>query len=673
MKGYSMKKLIVCLILSWLSFAALCQEGAKPNFVVISLDTFRADRLKAYGGKGDLAPNLEAFSKEASVYVNSMTPSPVTLTAHATLMTGCFPEKTNLFDNGIGVLSPGVRTIAEVLRENGYDTRAFVASDVLKAKYGLSRGFAIYDDQLGAGRRRFAFQVTELGAAYLQGKKAGPFFLWLHYFDTHQPYLTPDDVPGSIAGKYEKAIGYEDSQLKKIFDSIPPNTYVFIVSDHGEGLGDHGEMTHGILLYQATTSVVIMVKGPGLKPSMNKDFRTLADIAPTIYRIAGVKCPEIDGYALDSGEGRSVPLSLLLPLNEYRWKPLFGASDGRYKWIKGDRARLFDLASDPGEKNDISAMAPKEALQLKKLIRSYEDIRGRVDLASFSGLGYLTGTPSKDTQIDKFPEPESMLGVFDSIEEIRTLREQDKFSEAAGRLADLLKKDPGNPSLFFSMGDSLRHTGQIDEAVKWLDESLKVSPALVPSWISKALALFGKEKKEEAVYCLEKALSYDKDNIEAINPLAAVYLDLDKPDKAFPLIEGAITRGLADADTYLMQGRIHLFQKKYEAAATDFDKALELSLDPKGTRKAIADRYLLYGYDDYGLKYLKSSIALFPDYAPYYLTLGAYYVARENYPAALPFFEKALACPMKAEERKNVVDIVEELRKGMELEQGQQK
>ncbi len=199
-------------------------------------------------------------------------------------------------------------------------------------------------------------------------------------------------------------------------------------------------------------------------------------------------------------------------------------------------------------------MAPKEALQLKKLIRSYEDIRGRVDLASFSGLGYLTGTPSKDTQIDKFPEPESMLGVFDSIEEIRTLREQDKFSEAAGRLADLLKKDPGNPSLFFSMGDSLRHTGQIDEAVKWLDESLTVSPLSSHRVYRKRFALFGKETEEGvASIASRKALSFDKDNIEAISTTrAAVYLDLDKPHKAFPS-KCRITRGLADADTYLMR------------------------------------------------------------------------------------------------------------------------
>ncbi len=671
MKGLRMKRILVLSIMFLAASAAFCQETAKPNFVVISLDTFRADRLQAYGSKKSPAPNLDAFAKEAAVYVNSMTPSPVTLPAHGTLLTGCFPEKTGLFDNGVGVLSPGVKTMAEVLRESGYDTRAFIAADVLKARFGLSRGFAVYDDQVGSAKRRFGFQITDMAVAYMHGGKKGPFFLWAHYFDTHQPYLTPEDPPESVDGRYDSAVSYVDAQVKRLLDAVPPNTFVFIVSDHGEGLGDHGELTHGLLLYQPTVSVVVMAKGPGLKPSISKGFRSLADIVPTIYGKAGIQVPGLDGYPLDSEEKRSVPLSVLLPLNEYRWKPLFGASDGRYKWIRGDKTRLFDISGDPGETADISAMAPGEARKLKSLMSSYEAIRGRIDLASFSGLGYLTGTPSKDTQIDKMPDPESMLGVFRGIDEVKTLRENDKFADSVVRLRELVKKDPGNPSLLFALGDSLRHVDQLDEAVRWLDESLKFSPALVPAWISKALALLGKERKEEAILSLEKALAHDPDSIEAVNILAAACLDLDRPEKAFPLIENAIARGLADTDTYLMQGRIHLFQKKYEAAAGDFEKALLHSLDPRATRKAISDKYLLYGYEDYGLRYLNASVAMYPDYAPYYLTLGAFHIARENYPAALQFFEKALSCPMKDEDRKNVTEIVDELKKGIEMERNQ--
>ncbi|HPA26769.1 MAG TPA: sulfatase-like hydrolase/transferase [Acidobacteriota bacterium] len=664
-----MKRILVLSIMFLAASAAFCQETAKPNFVVISLDTFRADRLQAYGSKKSPAPNLDAFAKEAAVYVNSMTPSPVTLPAHGTLLTGCFPEKTGLFDNGVGVLSPGVKTMAEVLRESGYDTRAFIAADVLKARFGLSRGFAVYDDQVGSAKRRFGFQITDMAVAYMHGGKKGPFFLWAHYFDTHQPYLTPEDPPESVDGRYDRAVSYVDAQVKRLLDAVPPNTFVFIVSDHGEGLGDHGELTHGLLLYQPTVSVVVMAKGPGLKPSISKGFRSLADIAPTIYGKAGIQVPGLDGYPLDSEEKRSVPLSVLLPLNEYRWKPLFGASDGRYKWIRGDKTRLFDISGDPGETADISAMAPGEARKLKSLMSSYEAIRGRIDLASFSGLGYLTGTPSKDTQIDKMPDPESMLGVFRGIDEVKTLRENDKFADSVVRLRELVKKDPGNPSLLFALGDSLRHVDQLDEAVRWLDESLKFSPALVPAWISKALALLGKERKEEAILSLEKALAHDPDSIEAVNILAAACLDLDRPEKAFPLIENAIARGLADTDTYLMQGRIHLFQKKFDQARNDFKLAMESASDQKETRKAIADKYLLYGYKEIGIKYLTDGIAMYPDYAPNYLTLGAVYLSTENYRAALEVFEKALSLNLPPEDRKNVSDIVSDLRKGLDIKE----
>ncbi|MCX7830533.1 MAG: sulfatase-like hydrolase/transferase, partial [Acidobacteria bacterium] len=553
-----MKRLVAGLVVLIFCFCVFGQEAKRPNFLIITLDTFRADRLQVYGGKGNLAPNLDKFSQEAMVFTNSITPTPVTLPAHAVIFTGCYQDKTNLYDNGVGALSPKVRTVAEVLKERGYDTRAYVAAEVLKSKYGLSRGFSIYDDELGVTGRRYAEEITERALSFLSGKKEKPFFLWLHYFDAHQPYLTPETPFGEVQGEYDKAVSYLDKDLKRVLDAIPANTIVFVVSDHGEGLKDHGELTHGLLLYQPTMKVVIMVKGEGFQKGTDNKFKTLADIAPTIYKILGERVEGLDGVPLDDDKEKIVPLMTLLPLNEYRWKPLFGVTDGKYKWIKGDELKLYDLINDPNETVDISKAAPKESVSLKTRIPKYEALRSNIEIASFSGLGYLTGTPTKDANIESFPDPEKMLSVFYQIDQIRILREKRNYADS-GRIAEeSLKKDKGNPSLLFAYGDSLRHLEKLDEAIKYLDESLKISPALVPSLVSKGYALLAKDKKEEAVKCFEKALEYDPDSIEAINPMVGYYLEINKPQIALPMLEDAIKRGIATADTYLMQGRVHL-------------------------------------------------------------------------------------------------------------------
>jgi len=672
-KGGDMRRIFAVLFSLFVFVGVFCQEAKKPNFIVITLDTFRPDRLEVYGSKEKLAPNLDKFSKEAKVFTNAITPIPVTLPSHSIIFTGCFPDKTNLCDNGVGTLSPKIKTVAEILREKGYETRAYVAAEVLKSKYGLSRGFAIYDDELGVTGRRFAEEITDRGVTFLSGKKEKPFFLWLHYFDAHQPYLTPETPPNEVQGDYNKAVSYLDKELKRVFDVIPQNTIVFIVSDHGEGLKEHGELTHGLMLYQPTMKVLLMVKGEGFKPGSDVKFKTLADIAPTIYKLLGEKVEGLDGSPLDEDAEKIVPLSTLLPLNEYRWKPLFGCTDGRYKWIKGNQIKLFDLTIDPNETVDISKAAPKESLYLKSHIPSYETMRSAIEMSSFSGLGYLTGTPTKETNIENLPDPETMMTVFYEIDKIRILREKGNFVEAAKTAEEALKKDIGNPSLLFSYGDSLRHLGRLDEAIKYLDESLKISPALVPSLVSKGYALLAKDKKDEAVKCLEKALQYDPDSIEAINTLVGYYLDINKPQNALPMLEDAIKRGIANADTYLMQGRVHLIQNNKELAEQDFNNALFVTLKPYETLKSIGDIYLMRGFTDKARAVFLEGIKRYPEYYPNYLTLGAFYMTYEDYKSALDIFEKALKLNLPPNDKKNVAEIVDGLRESLNMKNGEAK
>ena len=654
-----MKRILMILLTLIISLFSSGQNK-NPDVIIISLDTFRPDRIEVYGDKRNLTPNLNKFSKESLTFIHAITETPLTLPSHAILMTGCFMEKTGLFDNGAGVLSPKVKTIAEVLRDKGYETRAYVSADVLKSKFGLSRGFRIYDDALGVTKRRFAEQITNRAISFLSEKKEKPFFLWLHYFDTHSPYLTPETPSGTIQGNYDDAVTYLDKSLKKVFEYIPENTIVFVVSDHGEGLMEHKESTHGLLLYQSTLSTVLIVKGKDFKSGTNDKFRTLADVAPTIYKIVGVEIKNLDGKPLDEDGERVVPLSTLLPLDEYRWKPLFGATDGKYKWVKGDNLKLFDLQNDKKETTDISKVAPKESLKLKDFVPRFESIS--LDLASFSSLGYLTGTPAKNVDTAKLKDPESMMDIFLEIDKLGNLRIQNKHQEAVDLAFEILKKDGSNPSLLFALGDSLRHIGKVDEAIKYLDECLKISPALVPAFVSKGFALLTKDKKEEAAKMFETAIKYDSDAIEAINPLIGYYLDLNKPEIALPILEEAVAKGIATADTYLMRGRVHLIQKKPELADDDFNNALSLSQNEKETLKSIGDIFLMRGYLDRAKAIYLEGIKRYPNYKENYLTLGAYYMTYDQYNDALQIFEKTLTLDLTPQEKKNVSEIVEGLK-----------
>lgn len=651
-----MKK-IVTLFLIFISIAILSKDR-KPNIVLISLDTFRADRLEFYGNKKNLTPTLNKFCNSSTVYLNVMTPVPVTLPAHATILTGVFPFKNGLIDNGVSKLSLKVKTIAEVLREVGYDTVAFVASDVLKSKYGLSRGFRIYDDQFNSSGRRFGYEITERAITYLSEKKDKPFFLFLHYFDTHQPYLTPDKKFEGEDGNYDDAVSYIDGELKKVFNFIKGDTITIIVSDHGEALGDHGELTHGLLLYQPTVKVLLIVNGVGFEKKVVKGFRTLADIAPTIYEILNIKVDGLDGVSLNKEEKRVLPLFTLLPLNIYRWKPLFGVTDGKYKWIKGEDLKLFDLEKDMEEINNISKMAPQESLYLKEKLLGFEELKNYLSLQSFSSLGYLVGVPTKEVDISDYKDPEKMLDVFKILNGVRVLRQKMNYEEAKKLAFEVLRVDPKNPALLFALGDTLRHLGEFNDALKYLDEALIQSPALVPAYLSKGLTLLTLGRKEEAIKSFEKAYEFDDESIDAINAIVGYYLDINKPEKALPLLEKATATGLANSETYLIQGRVHLIQNKKELAEKDFENALKLSFDPKETLKRIGDIYFLRNMPEKAEYYYHLTIKNYPDYAPAYLTLGSMYISYEKYKEAYEIFLKARNLKLNEEDRKNVEEII---------------
>lgn len=666
-----MRKIAVALALvllpAWLAW------GRDPDVVLISLDTFRADRLAPWGGAKEIAPRLNELAARGTVFADCWTPSPITLPAHAALLTGCGPARTGLHDNGAGRLAKDVPTLAETLAQRGYRTHAVVASRVLASRFGLDRGFAAYDDQVGPTLVRNATQVTDRGLSAVRAARQQPLFLFLHYFDTHEPYSAPDAFRHRFSSSaYDAAAAYVDSEVGRLLGGLREGTLVAVVSDHGEALGEHGELTHGVLLHLPTLRAVFFLAGAGVEAGKSvRGLSGLADVSATILgRLApGSPAPNTDGRDLlapaeHSRSPKPLLLEAWLPFNQFRWCPLLGVTDGRYLWVRGRRDALFDVKADPKESQDLSAAPPEASLGLKKFLPAppaSPPQTGPVDEA-IRGLGYAP-VPGGSLKGADLPDPRDRTDILKLMATARLDRSLGDLDRAARLYGQAAAQDPGNPSALFEWGETLRRWGKLREALAALDRAIAAAPAMAEAWTAKGHALVSMEKPEEAARCYEKALALAPESIEALNPLAAWFLDQNQPDKAFPLLDRAEAGGFANADTYLMQGRIHLIQNRREEAIGDFETALQLSQDPRRTLKAEGDIFMLRGMVAEGIRVYEQGIRRHPDFAPNYLTLGSFFLTVEEPAKALPLFRKALACDLDPDTRKNVAEIVADLEK----------
>lgn len=641
-----------------------------PPVILISLDTFRADRLAAYGGNPAVTPSLNALASRGVTFSTCVTPVPITLPAHATLLTGCDPSRTTLHDNGRGSLARGLPHLAEAFKASGYDTRAVVSSIVLESRFGLERGFGKYDDAMGPILRRNATQVTDRALSALK-EAASPVFLWVHYYDCHEEYDPPEPYrsrfPKSL---YDGAAAYMDAEIGRLLKALPAGAIIAVTADHGESLGEHGEETHGILLFQPTVKVPLILAGPGM--ARGKSISTpcsLADVAPTLAGLAGAHLSgKPDGRDLAPAlQGRRVtprnfPLETWLPYDEFRWVPLVGVTDGALKWIRGKGLRLYNTAADPKEVRDLAPAAPREAMALKAALApmparapASEDVD-----PALRGLGY-SAVPSEGGSLARLPDPHDRVTVLKTFDEARRLRGQGHMDRALSLFKKASQDDKGNPTVWFEMGETLRRMGRQEEAAAAFDKALAISPRMAVAWTARGHIWLALSKPDRAALCYEKALQVNPNMIEALNPMAARYLDLGQPDKALPMLDRAIQQDFADADTYTMKGRLCLERNQRGLAKKSFDKALSLSAAPEKTLKAVADIYTIQNIPAEGVRLYEEGIRRFPEYAPNYLTLGNLMLQSEKLERAHALFKKALALKLSQEDRKNVQEIVAEL------------
>lgn len=463
---------------SWLiGFLAACAFGAPPPVILISIDTLRADHLSAYGYHKIKTPNIDSFAQGGTLFSHIEAQIPLTLPSHTSLFTSTYPFENQIEENAEHVPVSAL-TLASVLKSQGYQTAAFIASVFLEREMGLDGGFDFYDSPFhfeafsplsgsmffgGAGQnpygvrdRRDGALVIAAATRWLNAHSGQPAFVFIHLFDLHKPYRLAD---------YDAEILYVDHLLGGLKQSLAQRGWwdkslVAVFSDHGEGLGDHGESTHGYFIYQSTVHVPLMVhwpSGSAQHPARSEQPAGLIDVAPTILDALHIpQPPSFEGKSLLSGADppRFVYTESVHAHDAFGWSPLRSLRIGPLKYIDAPKPELYNLADDPREQMNLMRRDPAKAAELqatlKKLLIRYAPKRtagpGEISPATralLSSLGYLAGGPKTGAR-NAGPDPKDKLAEFQLYERVELALSNQRRAEAVVLLSRLLADDAGN-------------------------------------------------------------------------------------------------------------------------------------------------------------------------------------------------------------------------------------
>jgi choline-sulfatase len=596
----------ILLTLTLLATMAAAREPSAPvkaplpDVYLITIDTLRADHVHCYGYDRVQTPALDALARDGVRFSQAFTPSPITNTSHTTILTGLLPSAHGVTDFAIP-LSPAHATWAELLRKKGYHTAAFIGAVILDSKTlapGLDRGFDFYDNfpenpqtksRWGRVERR-GMDVVQHAETWLSAHPAGPHFVWVHLYDPHDPYEPP--APYSQTYKdhlYDGEIAYADAALANFMDYLKKqgwyqNSLVVVVGDHGEGLGEHNEETHGIFLYDSTTHVPLIVKmpanrrpragapAPHLSPAtqntragapaphgpsqtaeqtesskvVGAQVRT-TDILPTVLDLTGAPRPErLDGESLKpyliGGESadRTAFGETDYPLR-FGWAPLRSVRDGGFKLIEAPRPELYDLRADPGELKNVYE---RQDSWVQKLRGMLSDLKTR--LAVVAPSTGSTGTSSAAEDSPRVPEPSSLSDPKDKIQEQNLLHaamvaaEDNRPIEARSALEKVLQLDPKSPTALLQLGELELQAENYAKAGDYLGRARAVRPDDATAAYYQGQALEKSDDLTGARDALEASLKLTPSQFPARLLLGEVYLSLKNPQAAEDQFEAAL-------------------------------------------------------------------------------------------------------------------------------------
>jgi arylsulfatase A-like enzyme/Tfp pilus assembly protein PilF len=591
--------------------------GPVDSAVLISIDTCRADALGCYGGRPETTPNLDRLAAQGAVFENTISPVPITLPAHCSLMTGLDPNRHGVHYNLGHLLHPDVDTLAEQAARHGLATGAFVSSIVLDRRWGLDQGFADYQDDLSGrpqnlfGAERPGAETVDLAAHWLRTHRRERFFLFVHLYEPHEPYRPPPEVAARFPDSpYLGEVATADACVGRLLEvlrelDLDDSTLVAAVGDHGEMLGEHGEDGHTYFIYQSALRVPFIVRPPSrAKAARIQRLVGLIDVAPTLAGLLGLPpLAGADGVDLSplvrGADVKAPPRQLVcesLTPTRYGANPLHGLVGERWKLIRTTRPELYDLTRDPSESADLAAgepgiVAEQQRLLSERLRASAANAAGAaappVDTDTARRLAALGYAPSPlDASMGLDPaaaDPKDLIAVHVAHTRALQLIVDGEFAAAEPLSRQVLAALPASWEAQLTMGKVAVGLGRWAEAVPLFERSLELKPAQYEALRGIGLAYAGLGDAERAVACLRRALPLDPEP-----PLAAVDLACALLDQGSDREAGLLLAQAARAASHRPGANREIARRLEECGHPD--QAAAVLANPHATAQVLGDR-----------------------------------------------------------------------------------
>ena len=620
------------LILLWAATTPcpLAAEGNPANVVVITIDTLRADHLGCYGDRSISTPNLDALARSAARFTHAFTPVPITLPAHTALFTGSFPMATGVHDFSGNKAPASVVTLAKVLHDHGYSTAAFLGAAVLDARFGLNQGFDTYFDHFDFDRldetsldmvKRSGDQVVDNALEWLKANPRRPLFLWVHLYDAHYPYTPPEPFASRYAGRpYDGEVAFDDAQVGRLIAflkelGVYDNAVLAVTGDHGEGLGEHGEKTHGFFVYNSTLHVPLLVKVPGAGARAIEKEASLVDIMPTVLQALQLPIPpSVQGRSLlsdilgkPSASASNLYAETYLPLLHFHWSQLRALQSNGLKYIEAPRPELYDTRTDPHETKNLlpgkQALAHEMRDRLQTLTRRYTPASGggakeaeATDPAladRLRSLGYvaISGGSFADSRGKALPDPKDRIRVYDLVSEAMADGQHGRYRESLEKLHEADKVEPSSLPIRYLQALDYYRLKDFPRAIEQFKSTLELDPKFALATYYLGISFSQTGDYQQAIENFEKALQLDPTNFSAAFDLGAVYLRENRVGEAIQAFERSIQINPENAAAYEALGEVYLYQKRFDEALKVLERAVTVAPDMRKAHYQLGRAY----------------------------------------------------------------------------------
>jgi arylsulfatase A-like enzyme/lipopolysaccharide biosynthesis regulator YciM len=535
-------------------------EAAKEirHVILISIDTCRADYLGCYGYPHGTTPNIDRFANEAVLFENVVSPVPITLPAHSSMLTGTIPPYHGVHGNIHYKLAESNLTLPEILKPQGFITAAIISAFVLDARFGLNQGFDSYNDRFVqvqhnvSGAERRGDETTDFALKWLEKNKDQKFFFFLHYYDPHTKYEPPEPFAAKYAGNpYAGEVAFVDHCIGQVIEKLKKldlydSSLIIITGDHGEMLGEHGEEDHAFFIYQSAIKVPLIFKLPGYSQSRKIDHPVgLIDIVPTICGLLGIEAlapvqgEDLSPYILQKqppNQKKYLYCESLVP-TRFNANPLLGVVTDRWKYIQTTRPELYDLETDPRETNNLIDQKPQRARllqdQLKQILeqstrRGSPDSKLKLDaqaIQQLQSLGYVAGDIDEDFRFDHSrDDPKDLIEYHTSFQKAVSLSFEEKYDEAKVIFEKLLRERENSHEIHPQLARIAVSQEDYPNAIMHLTKAIEVYPKNNEYYNNLGTIYVKQQNHHQAEIYFKKSLTIDPDNTIALNHLGSIMI-----------------------------------------------------------------------------------------------------------------------------------------------------